>query len=124
MRVTNLLYRYGLDDVHVRYKNMSHYGFYEFDENIIYISKHHRESINWNNLEESKEFYMTLLHDIKHAIDRRNLGLDKFLEWYQMSGEESIQNGMDFYRGNDWEIEAEKFAKTEFEKLINEGYLK
>ena len=67
---------------------------------------------------------MTLLHEIKHAIDRRNLGLDKFLQSYQMSGEQAIQNGMDFYQDNDWEIEADKFAKREFEKLVSEGFLK
>ena len=66
-----------------------------------------------------KEFVITLLHEICHALDRKRLGLKKYLKKYNQAGQVAVHNGLDFYNDNKWEQRAEKFAHNEYKKLRN-----
>jgi len=66
-----------------------------------------------------KEFLVTVLHEIKHALDRKRLGVKKYEKLYTMAGEIAVQKGKDFHDDNKFEEEAEKWGRREYSKWKN-----
>ena len=67
-----------------------------------------------------KDFLMTVLHEIKHALDANRLGRQKFMKKYTQAGTMAANVGLDPHNDNKWEKKAEDFAKREVKKWINE----
>ena len=65
-----------------------------------------------------KEFYMTVLHEIGHALDADRLGKDRFIKKYNQAGTVAANGGLDPHDDNKWEEKAERFAKREIIKYI------
>ena len=65
-----------------------------------------------------KEFYMTVLHEIQHALDADRLGIRKFMKKYTQAGTMANYQGLDPHDDNKWEERAEKFAEKEIRKYI------
>ena len=66
-----------------------------------------------------KDFIITVLHEIKHALDRKKMGVKKYEKLYHQYGELAIQKGGDFHDDNKFEEEAEKWAIKEYPKWKN-----
>ena len=66
----------------------------------------------------TKEFLMTILHEIKHALDTKRLGLKKYIKKYTQAGTMAAYKGLDPHDDNKWEEKAEKFAKKEISKWM------
>ena len=66
-----------------------------------------------------KEFLITVLHEIKHALDRKKMGVKKYERAYAMAGEIAVQKGGDFHDDNKFEEIAEKWGRREYQKLKN-----
>ena len=60
-----------------------------------------------------KEFLLTVLHEIKHALDAKRLGVRKFVKKYTQAGTMAQYRGLDPHDDNRWEEKAEKFARKE-----------
>ena len=65
-----------------------------------------------------KEFLMTVLHEIKHALDAKRLGTKKFIKKYTQAGTMAQYDGLDPHDDNKWEEKAERFAKQELSKWM------
>ena len=65
-----------------------------------------------------KEFYMTVLHEIQHALDADRLGTTKFIKKYNQAGTMANYQGLDPHDDNKWEEKAERFAEREIKKYI------
>ena len=65
-----------------------------------------------------KEFYMTVLHEIQHALDADNLGKRKFMKKYTQAGTMANYQGLHPHDDNKWEEKAEKFAQKELHKWL------
>ena len=65
-----------------------------------------------------KDFYMTILHEIGHALDADRLGKDKFMKKYTQAGTMAAHGGLDPHDDNKWEDKAERFAKRELSKWV------
>jgi hypothetical protein len=65
-----------------------------------------------------KEFYMTVLHEIGHALDAKRLGLRKYLKKYVQAGTMATYRGLDPHDDNKWEEKAERFARKEIKKWL------
>jgi|TARA_R110000744_G_scaffold79666_2_gene156375 hypothetical protein len=65
-----------------------------------------------------KEFLMTILHEIGHALDADNLGIRKFMKKYTQAGTMAAYDGLDPHDDNKWEEKAEKFARKEIKKYL------
>ena len=65
-----------------------------------------------------KEFLMTVLHEIKHALDTKRLGLKTYIKKYTQAGTMAAYDGLDPHDDNKWEEKAEKFAKRELFKWM------
>ena len=66
-----------------------------------------------------KEFLITILHEIKHALDSRQLGVKKFMKKYTQAGTMATYKGLDPHDDNKWEKRAEKWAKYEYKRIKN-----
>ena len=66
-----------------------------------------------------KEFLITILHEIKHALDARQLGVKKFMKKYTQAGTMATYQGLDPHDDNKWEKRAEKWAKYEYKRIKN-----
>ena len=65
-----------------------------------------------------REFLMTILHEIKHALDAKRLGKKKFIKKYTQAGTMAAYDGLDPHDDNRWEKKAEMFAKKELHKWL------
>ena len=67
-----------------------------------------------------KEFIITVLHEIKHALDAKKMGKNRYERAYALAGELAQQKGGDFHDDNKFEEIAEKWAIKEYRKWKNE----
>ena len=65
-----------------------------------------------------KEFLLTVLHEIRHALDAKALGVKKYIKKYVQAGTMANYDGLDPHDDNKWEEKAEKFAKKELSKWL------
>ena len=65
-----------------------------------------------------KEFLMTILHEIKHALDAKRLGVRKYIKKYVQAGTMATYKGLDPHDDNKWEEKAERFARKELYKWL------
>ena len=63
-----------------------------------------------------KEFIVTVLHEIDHANDRKQMGWRKYEKEYTQAGQEAEDRGGDFHVDNEFEEKAEKWAHKEYNK--------
>ena len=65
-----------------------------------------------------KEFLLTVLHEIGHALDAKKIGVRKYIKKYTQAGTMANYNGLDPHDDNKWEEKAEKFARRELSKWL------
>ena len=65
-----------------------------------------------------KEFIISVLHEIKHALDADRLGWRKFKKKYDQAGTMAVHQGKDPHDDNKWEEKAERFARKEIKKWL------
>jgi len=65
-----------------------------------------------------KEFLMTILHEIGHALDAKRIGVKKYIKKYTQAGTMAAYDGLDPHDDNKWEEKAEKFAEKELSKWL------
>ena len=63
-----------------------------------------------------KEFVISVLHEIKHALDADRLGVKKFVKKYNQAGTMAVHQGKDAHDDNKWEELAEKWAQREYKR--------
>jgi len=99
---------------------------YKLKSKIKFSAGKNKADYNWStdiiNLRPSyktiKEFILTVLHEIKHALDTKKMGKNKYEKAYSIAGELAQQKGGDFHDDNPFEEEAENWAKKELSKWI------
>jgi hypothetical protein len=69
-----------------------------------------------------KIFLITVLHEIKHALDAQNLGKRKFIKKYAQAGTMAQYDGLDPHDDNKWEERAERWAQKEVKKYLNNRF--
>ena len=69
-----------------------------------------------------KEFLMTVLHEIGHALDAKRLGVRKYIKKYVQAGTMANYQGLDPHDDNKWEEKAERFARKEVKKYLNKRF--
>ena len=63
-----------------------------------------------------KEFIVTVLHEIDHAKMRKDKGWRKYEKEYTRAGQEAEDRGGDFHDDNEFEEQAERWARKEYSK--------
>ena len=65
-----------------------------------------------------KEFLLSVLHEVHHALQRKKMGVKKYEKAYQLAGDLAVNKGKDFHDDNPYEESAEKWAKRELSKWV------
>jgi len=97
----------GVKIVETNFSDKSLKGDYDVDRNKIRI----RTSYN-----KKSDFIISVLHEIKHAMDAKDKGKNQYKDEYEMEMNYQIALGKDRYDDNKFEIEAEKWAQKEYRK--------
>ena len=105
--ISDLLKYYKVGSVKVKLKPMKNHAHYNVDTGTLELSTRYKTIKN----RQIKEFLITILHEIYHAMDAKKYGWKKFKEMYEMEMNYQIAQGRDEYKDNKFEIEAEKFGQ-------------
>ena len=104
--IEDMMKKYGVK-TKVKFKSSlkgGDYATYDWMKNVMYINKGINKTI--------KDFLMTVLHELFHAVQaKREGGPKKFEKKYEYEMNLLIAKGKHQYRDNKFEIEAEKFAE-------------
>ena len=113
--ISTLLKHYGVGNVKMKMKSMKDHAHYDVDRGILQLSTRYKI------LKDSqvKEFLITIIHEIRHAMDAKQYGWKKFKEMYEMEMNLMIAKGKDEYKDNRFEIVAEKFGQDNWKKWYN-----
>ena len=114
--ISTLLKAYKVESVRWRYKNIKDHAHYNVDKGILELSTRYK------NLKGSqiKPFLITLVHEIRHAMDAKKYGWRKFKEMWEyeanMISGDHVKGKTDPYKDNPYEIEAEEFGQKNWKK--------
>tara|TARA_R110002126_G_scaffold130163_2_gene273415 strand:- start:112 stop:522 length:411 start_codon:yes stop_codon:yes gene_type:complete len=121
--ISDLLKYYKVGSVKVKTKSMKNHAHYNVDTGTLELSTRYKTIKN----SQVKEFLITILHEIYHAMDAKKYGWKKFKDMYEMEMNLLSTDGKDVYTDNKYEIEAEKFGqgiwKTWNRKFKKEGLI-
>ena len=110
--ISDLLKYYKVGSVKVKQKSMKDHAHYNVDTGTLELSTRYKTIKN----RQLKEFLITILHEIYHAMDAKKYGWKKFKEMYEMEMNLMIAMGKHQYKDNKYEIEAEKFGQQNYRK--------
>ena len=97
----------GIKIVETNFSDKSLKGDYDVDRNKIRIR---------TSYSKKSDFIISVLHEIKHAMDAKDKGKNQYKKEYEMEMNTQIALGKDRYDDNKFEIEAEKWAQKEYRK--------
>jgi len=110
--ITTLLKHYKVGNVRVKLKSMKNHAHYNVDTGTLELSTKYKTIKS----SQVKDFLITILHEIYHAMDSKKYGWKKFKEMYEMEMNLMIAKNKDVYSDNKFEIEAEKFGQKNWSK--------
>ena len=113
--ISTLLKYYKVGSVKIKQKSMKDHAHYNVDTGTLELSTRYKTIKN----RQLKEFLITVIHEIYHAIDAKKYGWKKFKEMYEMEMNYRIANDQDEYKDNKYEIAAEKFGQKNWVKWKN-----
>ena len=110
--ISDLLKYYKVGSVKVKTKSMKNHAHYNVDTGTLELSTRYKTIKN----RQLKDFLITILHEIYHAMDAKKYGWKKFKDMYEMEMNLQIAKGKDEYKNNKYEINAEKFGQKNWSK--------
>ena len=110
--ISILLKHYKVGSVKVKQKSMKNHAHYNVYTGTLELSTRYRV-IKPNKI---KQFLITILHEIYHAMDAKKYGWKKFKDMYEYEMNYRIANNQDEYKDNKYEIEAEDFGQKTYRK--------
>ena len=113
--IKELLQYYKVGSVKMKMKSTKDHAHYDVDRGILQLSTRYKTIKD----SQIKEFLITIIHEIRHAMDAKQYGWKKFKEMYEMEMNLLVQQGKDEYRDNKYEIEAEEFGQKNWKQWYN-----
>ena len=113
--IADMLKYHKVQNVKIKLKSMRDYAHYDVDRGELQLSTKYSRIKN----SQIKEFLITILHEIYHAMDAKKYGWKKFKEMYEYEMNLQIAKGKDEYDDNKYEIAAEKFGQKNWKKWFN-----
>ena len=113
--ISTLLKYYKVSGVKIKEKSMKNHAHYNVDTGTLELSTRYR-TIKKRQL---KEFLITILHEIDHALDAKKKGWKNFEADYEWEMNYQVGKGKDPYDDNKYEIKAEKFGQKNWKKWYN-----
>ena len=112
---SRLLKYYKVGNVKVKMKSTKNHAHYNVDTGTLELSTRYKVIKD----SQVKQFLITIIHEIDHAMDARKYGWRKFKGMYEYEMNYQISQGKDEYKDNKYEIKAEKFGQQNWKKWYN-----
>ena len=112
--ISDLLAHYGVHSVKVKLKSMKDHAHFDVDRGTLLLSTKYKTI----KTSQVKQFLITIIHEIRHAMDAKKYGWRKFKDMYEMEMNYRIANDQDEYKDNKYEISAEKFGQQNYSKWL------
>ena len=113
--ISTLLKHYKVGSVKVKEKYMRDYAHFDVDRGELQLSTKYKSI----KKQDTKEFLITMLHEIYHAMDAKKYGWRKFKDMYEYEMNYQIAMNKDEYKDNKYEIEAENFGLSNWKRWFN-----
>ena len=113
--IATLLKHYKVQNVKVKMKSMKDHAHFNVDTGTLELSTRYKTIKN----RQLKEFLITIIHEINHAMDAKKYGWRKFKDMYEYEMNYQVSQNKDEYKDNKYEIEAEKFGQKNWQKWYN-----
>ena len=113
--ISTLLKHYGVGSVKMKMKSMKDHAHYNVDKGFLELSNKYKTIKD----SQTKEFLITIIHEIRHAMDAKKYGWRKFKDMYEMEMNLMVQQGKNPYDDNKYEIDAEEFGQNNWKKWYN-----
>ena len=126
--IGRLLKSYGVENTKIKYKSMKDYAHYDVDDGVLELSNRYKTITK----RDIKDFLITMIHEIYHAMDAKKYGIKGFKEKYEMEiaqwqAENPNKNADDWYKYIRSEVEAEKFGQRNYRRWLQKfkkaGYI-
>ena len=112
--ISTLLKYYKVGSVKLKYKSMKDYAHFDVDRGVLQLSSRYKKIRDG----QVKEFLITIIHEIRHAMDAKKYGWRKFKDMYELEMNYQIAMDKDEYKDNKYEIAAEKFGQQNYSKWL------
>ena len=113
--ISILLKHYKVGSVKVKQKSMKDHAHFNVDTGTLELSTKYKII----KKSQVKDFLITIIHEIYHAMDAKKYGWKKFKDMYEYEMNLQISMGKDEYKDNKYEIEAEEFGQKNWTKWKN-----
>ena len=113
--ISDLLKYYNVGSVKVKQKSMKDHAHYNVDTGTLELSTRYK-TIKKSQI---KAFLITIIHEIRHAMDAKKYGWRKFKDMYEYEMNYQISKGKHEYKDNKYEIDAEDFGQKNWKKWYN-----
>ena len=110
--IATLLKHYGVQSVKVKEKSMKDHAHFNVDTGTLELSTRYKTI----KKSQVKDFLITIIHEIRHAMDAKKYGWKSFKKDYEWEMNYQISQGKDEYKDNKYEIEAEDFGQKNHKK--------
>ena len=114
--ISTLLKHYKVGSVKVRHKPMKKHAHFNVDTGTLELSTRYKTIKS----SQVKQFLITIIHEIDHAMDAKKYGWRKFKKMYEyeqnMIAQGHYKGKSDTYWDNKYEIDAEKFGQKNWSK--------
>ena len=118
--ISTLLKYYKVQTVKWKYKNLKDHAYYNVDTGTLEISTRYKTLMK----SQMEQFLITMIHEIRHAMDAKKYGWKKFKEMWEyeanMISGGHYKDKKDPYWDNPYEIEAEEFGQKNWKKWFRQ----
>ena len=116
--ISTLLKHYKVENIKVKQKSMKSHAHFEVETGTLLLSTKYKTI----KPRQVKEFLITIIHEIRHAMDAKKYGWKKFKKMWELEAnkiEQGYVSGKsDGYWDNPYEIEAEQFGQRTYRKWL------
>jgi DNA-directed RNA polymerase alpha subunit len=110
--ISTLLKSYKVGNVKVKQKSMKDHAHFNVDTGTLELSARYKTI----KKSQVKDFLITIIHEIRHAMDAKKYGWRKFKDMYEMEMNLVVAKDKDPYKDNKYEIDAEQFGENNWKK--------
>ena len=117
--ISILLKHYKVESVKWKYKSIKDYAYFDYERGVLQLSSRYKR------LKDSqiKDFLITMIHEIRHAMDAKKYGWRKFKEKWEyeanMIAGGHVNGKTEPYGDNPYELEAEEYGQKNWKQWYN-----
>ena len=113
--ISVLMRHYKVGNTKIKMKSLKGHAHYNVDTGTLELSTRYKMI----KKRQTKDFLITIIHEIYHAMDAKKYGWKKFKGMYEYEMNYQISKGKHQYKDNKYEIEAEDFGQKNWKKWYN-----